>query len=711
MITLRANNIRKTSTNILCFILLLGFHSTIFSNHAIDSLRKAYNNSENAHERVLIQLDIAKAYYQIYSIDTSIFEYRKAIGIMHPDSLSLKAKTLNQLAHVYRKIEDMDNCLETHRLALNIYEEKNDYPNFARSLSVVGRDYYAQTQYDSAMTYYMEAKEVYERHDIINEDYGFLLHFIGSVFKRQGDNEAACEYYNEEIKYGRTNNFPIIEAEGLYLTGICGSGEEALEHYTKSLRIYTQEGSDRMIPLMYTLISGAYKELGKIDSSLYYQELCLKLYRENNEISHLASALSGISSILIDLGRYNEARKYLMEAEEIAKKTQIKQYIRYKDIYHAYYRLFYKQNNYKEAVKYQSMYYAYKDSVRDSDHQDAIVEMEKIYNDEKQTTMLAMQEKENELQNAENLRLKREGESETFIKYISFSAVGLVLILGIFIYLKYRQSQKQKILISNQKREMQFQKELVEEKNKDITDSMVYASSIQKAIITSEEYISEMFKEFFVFYKPRDIVSGDFYWAYETSDGKKLIAVGDCTGHGVPGAMMSMLGTAFLNEIVVEGGIHKPSDVLNKLRKQIQNALHSEDRKDGMDMSFCRIENNKLTFSGANLPLYLLRKGDLQEVKGNKQPVGFVPHEEKSFTDQEIILQPDDQIYLFSDGYADQFGGEKGKKYKYKTFRDKIRGLSGMSLKQQKKIIVDEFDNWKGDLEQLDDVCVVGVKI
>ncbi|MBD3639052.1 MAG: SpoIIE family protein phosphatase [Crocinitomicaceae bacterium] len=697
--------------NVLCFLLCVGYSSPSRASLDVDSLRIAYDYSEDPYERILIQIDIADYYYERRSIDTAIFEYRKAVGIIPNDSLALKASTLDKLAKAYRKIEDVDNMIATHKVSLNLYEQLGNNEKIGRALAIVGRDYYSQAKYDTAMTYYMDAKEVYERNNIKNEDYGFLLHFIGSVFKRQNDDEMACKYYREEIEFGRENNFPIIEAEGLYLSSICEEPRQALNNYLYCLKIYEESGHDRMIPLMYSLISSAYGNMDMVDSSLYYQEKGVELYRKNGEISHLAASLSHISDILIDLKRYTEAEKYLKEAEKIIQKTGIKKHIRYKDLYQSYFYLHYNQGHFEEAVEYQSLWYAYRDSSRAQEHQDAILEMEKVYNDEKQKIELALKDQEMEIQAIEAEKLRKEKESATLIKYLSLSGTVLVLILGVFVYLKYRESQKQKIMITAQKREMQFQKELVEEKNRDITDSIIYASSIQKAIITSEAYISNMFKEFFVFYKPRDIVSGDFYWAYETSSSKKLIAVGDCTGHGVPGAMMSMLGTAFLNEIVIEGKIEEPKAILNKLRDQIKKALKDEGRKDGMDISICAIDKNKLIFSGANLPLYILRNGELIEIKGNKQPVGYVPTAEVPFDQAEIDLLDNDQIYLFSDGYADQFGGDKGKKYKYKTFREKIQSLGSLSLKEQRQLIIDEFESWKGDLEQLDDVCVLSVRV
>ena len=696
-----------------CLILLCTFNSQADDIPKVDSLRVAFDYSENATERIDIQLQIAHHYYNIRSIDTAIFEYHKALNLIPKDSLQQQANVLGYLANAYRKVEDMDNVMKAEKMALNLYQKANANPSkIARKFALVGRTYYDNAQYDSAMTNYMEAKKIYETNEIIDEDYGFLLHFIGSVFKRQGNIDKACEYYHEEIAYGKQHNMKIIEVEGRYLAGVCiEDPRERLNNDLACLEIYTELEKERMMALMYTLIADNYNEMDMLDSALYWEQKCLAAYRELGEISHLSAVLSQLGGMYIKKGDFKEAEKYLKEAEEVALKSGIKKHFRLWDIYQNYFQLNYEKGNYKKAVDYQQLMYAHRDSAQDQEHQDAIQEMEMIYNDEKQKAELAILQKDKDLAEKEKQLAREEAASQSFIKKLFMIGGIIVLLLGVFVFMKYRESQKQKLIISEQKRQMEFQKELVEEKNKDIMDSMTYASSIQQAIITSKEYIGQMFKDFFIFYKPRDIVSGDFYWAYETEGGKKLIAVGDCTGHGVPGAMMSMLGTALLNEIVIEGKTYDPKEVLNKLRDQIKKSLKSDQRRDGMDMSFCCIEKDELTFSGANLPLYVLRGGELLQLKGSKQAIGYQPTEEIPFSNEKIKLQPHDKIYLFSDGYADQFGGPKGKKYKYKTFRERLQQISSTPLNQQQKLIDDEFETWKGDLEQLDDVCVLGFEV
>lgn len=676
----------------------------------IDSLKIALDLSENPHEKLLIQIDIGKNYYRTKSYDTAIFEFRKAVSMVPDDSLALKAKTLNYLGNAHRKIEDMDNYISIFKLSNDLYV-KSDAPaeDVATSFKDLGRAYYSVAKYDSAMTFYMEAKKIYEQNDIVSEDYGGLLHYIGSVYKRQGNYDMACQYYDEEVEYGREHGFKGAEVEGLYLSAICIEEDSlAVIRYRECLRIYADVNSIAGVALMYQLIGGSYFNMGQLDSALHYHLECLELRREIGEASHLASALQTVAHTYVGLAQYNKAQSYIQEALDLTiEKVGNKRLIRLMDIYDTYFFVSYGQGKYKEAIDHLSLMHAYKDSAQDQDHQHTILEIEKTYDQEKQQAEF---DKQLALEQEAATRAKESEEHQASITRMFMIGGILVIALSIFVFIKYRESNKQKKIISKQQQETEHQKNIIEAKNRDITDSMVYASSIQRAIITSDEYIQKMFSDFFSFYRPRDIVSGDFYWAYETTSGEKMIAIGDCTGHGVPGAMMSMLGCTLLNEIVVEKKQTGPANILNQLKSQVIKALSDDDRKDGMDMGFCQINKNTLTYAGANLPLYIFRDGQLTELKGDKQAVGKNSIE-NDFTQTTFELQENDVLYLFSDGYVDQFGGEKGKKYKRQTFRDKLAHVSTLSFAQQRKVIEEEFENWKGDIEQLDDVCVLGVRI
>ncbi|MDQ3046598.1 MAG: GAF domain-containing protein [Bacteroidota bacterium] len=261
------------------------------------------------------------------------------------------------------------------------------------------------------------------------------------------------------------------------------------------------------------------------------------------------------------------------------------------------------------------------------------------------------------------------------------------------------------------------QKEIIEEKNKHITDSIKYAKRIQEAIIPGEDMVNGLLSNSFVLYKPKDIVSGDFYWI-ERKENKILFAVVDCTGHGVPGAFMSIIGFNGLNQTVNEYNFTKPSQILTQLNKIITHTLRQrvEDSviRDGMDMAICSIdlENNKLEFAGAFNPLFIIRNNEVLEIKGDKLPIGnYLGQENYEFTNHEIDLLPDDRLYLFSDGYADQFGGPSGKKLKYNYFRQLLLDNHAKPMPEQKIAIDAFFEDWRRGFEQIDDVCIIGVGV
>lgn len=250
---------------------------------------------------------------------------------------------------------------------------------------------------------------------------------------------------------------------------------------------------------------------------------------------------------------------------------------------------------------------------------------------------------------------------------------------------------------------------------KEMTESLRYASYIQKALLPSEDILKTFIPDYFVFYQPRDIVSGDFYWA-SVRKNNIIIAVADCTGHGVPGAFMSILGITALNEIINTGSYTSSGSVLNLMREKIMKALNQtgdeNEQKDGIDMALCILntENGTMEYSGAFNPAYIVKGENLVEIAGDKMPIGIAADEEKSFKTNYIQLEKGDTIYLFSDGFADQFGGPKGKKFKYQPFRDMLLKISKLPIDLQKDQISRTFNNWKSNYPQLDDVVLLGFR-
>lgn len=250
---------------------------------------------------------------------------------------------------------------------------------------------------------------------------------------------------------------------------------------------------------------------------------------------------------------------------------------------------------------------------------------------------------------------------------------------------------------------------------KELNASIKYASFIQRAILPDPKFLDRTLNEYFILYLPRDVVSGDFYYCTKIEE-CIILAAGDCTGHGVPGALMSIMGASFLNDIMGGRGPWKASRILNLLRERVMKALHqngSEDEnKDAMDMALLVFneDTGELQYSGAHNPLYHIRDGKLTEIKANKMPVGINAVEEESFTNHNLKLISDDMVFIFSDGYPDQFGGPHNKKFKYGPFKQLLEKISGEDLVIQKQKLLSEFYKWKGDYKQVDDVLIIGVK-
>ena len=306
--------------------------------------------------------------------------------------------------------------------------------------------------------------------------------------------------------------------------------------------------------------------------------------------------------------------------------------------------------------------------------------------------------------------------------YYSTHAQTFLFIFLVVNFFKIQNTRQEQLLESKNKNlEVQKQlvmnkSELIEGKQKEILDSITYAKRIQQAILPADKTVQQLLPESFILYQPKDIVSGDFYWTAQWGDHTMFAAV-DCTGHGVPGAFMSIVGQNILNQAVNEHGLTKPGLVLNALNKNVSRTLGqngADQIKDGMDIALCSYDEKKmlLQFAGAFNPLWILRGEEIIEIKGSKFPIGsFLDNTVQNYDNHEIKMLKGDIIYIFTDGYADQFGGPKGKKFKYKNLKKVLLENKHESMKRQKEILAETMETWKGELEQIDDILIIGVKI
>lgn len=315
------------------------------------------------------------------------------------------------------------------------------------------------------------------------------------------------------------------------------------------------------------------------------------------------------------------------------------------------------------------------------------------------------------------LLLRNSGLSGIATSYVTLLYIIIIaLIIALLIYLrKVRREIKEKELIAKQ---ILQQKEELIIKNKDITDSINYAKRIQSALMPPDQLFKSVFPDSFVLNIPKDIVSGDFYWLSKVED-RIFVAVVDCTGHGVPGAFMSIIGVELFRNITSIEGIKQPAQILTNLNRAFQKIFHDQEIisfRDGMDLAFCSFDskNMKMEYAGAFNPVYLIRDNKIQEYKGDRFSVGLErPDEYKKdgFKNHEIPLKEGDFIYIFSDGYADQFGGPEGEKYKYRRFRHLLLAIHQLPMEKQYEYLEKSILNWKGNLDQVDDILVIGIKI
>ncbi|MEZ4938963.1 MAG: SpoIIE family protein phosphatase [Crocinitomicaceae bacterium] len=374
------------------------------------------------------------------------------------------------------------------------------------------------------------------------------------------------------------------------------------------------------------------------------------------------------------------------------------------------------------------------DTLESEENQRELFRQEYKHKYEKQASADSIKNAEaQKVKDAELALEKAENEQQKQRSYFLYGVIVLALIFGLFIFNRFRITKKQKGIIQEQKLKVDEAFDELEEKNNEIMDSINYAQRIQSAILPSDEVFKEKFPNSFVLYKPKSIVAGDFYWmevlskSMEQEQDLVLIAVCDCTGHGVPGAMVSVVCNSELNRSVREFGLKEPGKILDKTRELVVKEFEKsqEDVKDGMDVAVVSIEPkqegkrtlapdsySKLKYSGAHNPLWIIRKdaSELEEIKANKQPIGKFDNP-VSFQTHEIELHTGDTFYLFTDGYADQFGGNKGKKLKSKNFKDLLLSISYLSMEEQGKRLDEFFENWRADNEQIDDVCVIGVRV
>jgi serine phosphatase RsbU (regulator of sigma subunit) len=647
----------------------------------------------------------------------------------------------NGIGNIYKSKSMFPEALALFEKSLSYYLKTNNQKGIPAMYNNMGTVYDAMGDYKKATESYIKALGYYEKSGF-KQGMAAAYCNLGVIFQMQRNWEQAISYFNKSVAICREAGIKNYEGNNYNNLGdiyeVLGDPKKALMYHFKALDVRQEIGDKFGVGSSMGNIGGLYSDMDSLDKALRFLNEAERIYEELEAKKYYSMTVLRKAQLLMKLRKLPEAEKYVKSALTIAAEIGADEEL--SRGYHIASLLYENMGNPAKALQYSKLYIAMQDSVFNSENRKTVSELEKKYQSEKKDSEIALLNKDKALS-------QKEIERSRLIRNSLLAGVALVLLLLVVSIRAFLSKKKSNDIITQQKSEVEKQKqladerrEIVEEKQKEILDSIQYAKRIQQAMLTSESYFKEHFKaEHFILYQPKDIVSGDFYWAASTPlshptgiQKKFYIATADCTGHGVPGAFMSLLNISFLNESIMERGISNPAEVLNEQRKKIIKALNptgTENSRDGMDCVLCAfdLQNNALEFAAANNPVWIIRNSgtlslsvraesrtgnaELLEFKPDKMSVGKGEDDARDFTLQRIQLQKGDLVYTFTDGLADQFGGPKGKKFMYRQLKQLLLTNHHLPLNQQRELISRAINNWKGTNEQVDDILLIGVRV
>jgi serine phosphatase RsbU (regulator of sigma subunit) len=616
-----------------------------------------------------------------------------------------------------------EKALENHSEALKIRKEIGDKQGVASSYNNIGLVYVNEANYEKALENYLKSLKIKEE---IGDQTGTANSYnnIGVIYEKRSNYEKALENYLKALKIRKKigdrsgiamsyNNVGLIH---FYMDDY----KKSLENQMQGLKIREEIGDKKGIAMSNVNIGNIYINQNEYEKALSYYLSALKIDEEIGNMDGVGISSNDVGICYLQQNNFEKAFYYLNKAlntdREIGNLDGIK------ESYSAFSDLYNKKGDYKKAFQYQKLYADIKDTILNEQSSKQMTEMNTKYESEKKDKELIKKD-------AEITQQQTEAEKQMILRNAFIMGFAFVLALSFFIFRGYRQKQKAN--------------KLLDEKNEKITDSINYAKRIQEAMLPPIEEIKKYLPECFVFYQPKDIVSGDFYWFHElvnsselrvksekentnaellTLNSELLIAAVDCTGHGVPGGFMSMMGYNLLERIVKKHQIYQPAMILNELSKLVVESLRQTGTvgkiNEGMDIALIRLKKEKensnyceLEYAGAHNSLYIIRNGVLNETKANKAAIGFSLEKTFSFSNHKIQLQKGDCCYIFSDGYVDQFGGPNNEKFYYQPFRDLLIEIHQLSMEEQQKKLKLKISEWIGNKSQTDDILVIGLRV
>lgn len=663
-------------------------------------------------------------YYFQGKIDEAISCFHNSIKIQEEtgDSLGI-AGTLNNLAAIYDSQGEIKKAIEYFNKSFIILDSLNDKENMAAVINNIATIYDDQGNLPLALENYHKSLKIREE---IADESGMAESFsnLGYVTSKIGDYKKALEYNFKSLKIREKLGLKM-QVAGSYNN--IGSNYEklnnltkAVEFYKKSLAIQQQIDHKRGISVSLMNIGTAMSRMNKPDSALFYLKQSLQIAETIDDKSGLALVLGNLGEVYFKSNDISKAQDCGEKALQISRKTGHPQNLNQAASLLS--KVYKKQNKFEKALEMHELEIQMRDSINSIENKKATIKSHFKYEYEKKAATDSL--KVVEERKIVAVKLKQEKTQRIAL----ISGLVLVLVFSGIMYNRFKITQKQKFIIEAKEKETSLQKHIIEEKHKEITDSINYAERIQRSFLATQQHLDTNLKRsdgastssatdsnYFILFKPKDVVSGDFYWSATLNNGHFALATADSTGHGVPGAIMSLLNITSLEKAIET--YTEPSEILNATRKIIIERLKkdgsAEGGKDGMDCSLCVYDfnNMKLHVAAAHNPVWIMRGDEVIEIKADKMPVGKHDKQDMPFTLHEMDLLKGDVIYALSDGFPDQFGGPKGKKFMSKQLRELLQSISSKPMNEQKSILEKTFNEWVGNLEQVDDVCVVGIRV
>jgi serine phosphatase RsbU (regulator of sigma subunit) len=674
--------VRITLKNILLILALCICSFSLQGQQTkVDSLLMKLTESNEDSSKVNLLNELSYEYWDINPNEG--LQYAKK-ALLLSEKLKSKvgmAESYSNISRSYRRLTNLTKSLEYGFKSLNLFEEIGDKHGIVRNLINIGNTYRVQKDYNTSLEYLHRALKLNEEID----DKMWTarnLNSIGNVYKDMKNYPKTLEYYSRSLKVGEEMKHSgriasaITNLGSVY--GLMKQYSKALAYDFKALSMMKQLGQKVGISECYLNIGMVYLDLARNQN-----EIANTNFVSGNKNNWLRNAkIYCDSAIAID--------KEINHLEGLQWDFQLRT-----DILRQI-------GDYKSTFESFEYYISLKDSISNGESSRRISQLEKDHEEDLKQKEIEIQKLQ--LQSAKNERIY-------FIVGLAF-----VIIFSGFIFRSLRITRKQKQVIEFKNSETEEQKKVIEEKNKDITDSITYAKRIQQAKLPNRNEIYSSLENCFILFKPKDIVSGDFYFFHKT-DQHVIIASADCTGHGVPGAFMSMIGSERLEDAVSQSS--DTSKILELLNKGIKTSLRQSDSnestRDGMDIALCSIDVARriVKYVGANRPIWIIRNGQkvVEEIKATKKAIGGFTPDNQYYDTHEIKLQPGDTFYISTDGYADTFSGQNDKKLTTKKFKEILLSIQEKTMKEQEQHLDNFIEEWKGGTEQVDDILIIGVRL